>query len=464
VAKFKKTLIATAAFAVASYTLGTFAKAAAGAMDALNWLRGDPADRMAGAASFGINSLTKDLEILFEEFVVGFDAACVISKEASFFYPDQQSMQRAGDVVYRPQDYHMETVSGLDISAATPTDIIQRQVPAVYKSPENILYKLDAREMRDPEHKKNAGAAAGLRLSAKIDSDLYSAIALQGGNVVKKVGAITWDDAALAEAILIAKGMPLGVSRKLVFNPFDYSAIAKDLGNRAYLGQTSLDAYERSRVPDIATFRTFRSDNLQNLPAVGTVTGTTVSGAQSFTPSAMTGDVPTDNRRMTLVVAGANIANIKNGDAFTIGSGGTAVNSVHNISKDDTGQLQTFRVISGAGTANLVVTPAIIATGPYKNVTQQAGAGAAITFLNTATKPVVPFWVEGALELMAGKLAFPDGQGAQVMTATSKNKIPLIMSYAFDHLKGVTTCRFTSLYATTVLQPELCGVIIANQT
>jgi hypothetical protein len=38
------------------------------------------------------------------------------------------------------------------------------------------------------------------------------------------------------------------------------------------------------------------------------------------------------------------------------------------------------------------------------------------------------------------------------------------MSYAFDHLKGKTTCRFTSLYATTVLQPEKCGIVLAKQT
>ncbi len=410
------------------------------------------------------NQLTKDLEILFDNFVVGFDAACVISQEAAFMYPDQQSMQRAGDVVYRPQDYHMEVVSGLDVSAATPTDLIQRQVPASYRSPQNIVYALDAKEMRDPQHKEKAGQAAGLRLSAQIDSDLYSTVALQGANVIKKVGTLNWDDGALAEAVLLAKGMPMGISRKLFMNPFGYKDVAKDLGNRAYLGQTNLDAYERSRVPDIAGFRTFRTDNLYNLAAVGTVTGTTLGAAASFTPSAMTGDIPTDNRRMTITVAGANIANIKNGDSFTIGSGGTAVNSVHNITKDDTGQLQTFRVISGGGTASLVITPAIVATGPYKNVTQAGANGAAITFLNTVTKPVSPFWVDGSVELMAGKLAFPSGQGAQVMTTTSKNGIPLIMSYAFNHLQGKTTCRFTSLYATTVLQPELCGIIIAEQT
>lgn len=465
-AKIRKTLIATAAAAVALNFVGGVARAVGQAID---FLRGDVGPDTRGGgwhAQFGANSLTKDLEILFEKFIIGFDAGCVISQEAEFMYPDQQAMQRAGDTVYRPQDYHLDVVSGLDISAATPTDLVQRQVPATYRSPQNILYTLDAKEMRDPQHKEKAGTAAGKRLSAQIDSDLYSTVALQAANVLTVTGGgvLTWDVAAQAEAILISKGMDVSAQRKLFLNPFDYKDVAKDLGNRAYLRDTTLDAYEQSKVPGIAGFSTFRTDNLQNLAAVGTIAGTTVSGAQSFTPSAMTGDVPTDNRRMTLVVAGANIANIKNGDAITIGSGGTAVNAVHNVTKDDTGELQTFRVISGGGTANLVITPPIVATGPYKNVTQAAANGAAISFRNTVSKPVNAFWVNGAVELMAGKLAFPDGQGAQVMHATSKQGVPLIMSYAFNHLTGKTTCRFTSLYATTVLQPELCGIILAKQT
>jgi len=409
------------------------------------------------------NALTKDLEIMFENYVEGFDAACVLSEAVKKYTPDAKSMQRAGDVFYRPQDYHMETVTGLDISAATPTDLIQRQVPSVFKSPENILYQLDAKEMRDEQHLKEAGRAAGLRLSAKIDSDLYDVVAKQAANVIKKVGVLTWDDGAMAEAILISKGVKAGLSRKLFMNVFDWRDVAKDLGNKAYMNDPSMNAYEKSQVPDIASFQTYRTDNLVNLAAVGTVTGTTVSGAQSFTPTAMTGDLPTDNRRMTLVVAGANIANTKNGDAFTIGSAGTAVNAVHNLTKDDTGQLQTFRVISGGGTANLVITPPIIASGPYKNVTQAAANGAAITFLNTATKPVNPFFLDGAVELTLGKLAFPTDQGVKVATTTSKNGVQLIMSYAFDHLKAKTTVRFTSLYGVTVLQPEMCGIIIANQ-
>lgn len=410
------------------------------------------------------NQVTKDLEILFENYVEGFEASCTLSNAVKHYRASDLKMQRANDVYYRPQDYQMATQSGLDISGGTPTDVIQRMVPCSFRTPENVRFDLDAEELRDPEHMKESGRAAGESLSAKIDSDMYSTIALRASNVVTATSAFSWDLGASAEALMIAKGMRVGSKRHLVLNAFDYKDVAKDLGNRAYLGNTNLDAYERSKVPDIAGFMTYRSDNLYNLAAIGTVAATTVNANTSHTVSAMTGDLPTDNRVGTLVVAGANIANIKNGDVFTIGSAATQVNSVHHITKDDTGQAQTFRVISGGGTANLVISPAIIITGPYQNCTQQAAAGATINFKNTATKPVNPFWVDGAVELGVGKLAFPSDMGAKVMTANSKNGVPLIMSYAFNHLSGKASCRFTTLYATSVLEPDLCGIILANQT
>lgn len=406
------------------------------------------------------NALAKDLELMFENFVEAYDAGCVISMEASKSYPDPQSMQRAGDTFYKKQNYNATVVTGLDISASAATDIIERFVPSVYRSPDNVKFTLDAKEMRDPDHKTKMGKASGLRLAAEIDKNLYAAVAAQAGIVVKKVSTLTWDDGATAEALMLSRGIGQGVERKLFLNAFDYRDIAKDLGNRAYMGDLNKDAYTRSRVPDIAGFKTFRTDNQAVVAAIGTVTATTVSGNQSFTPTSMTSNLPTDNRQMPLVVAGANIANTKVGDCFTI----AGVNACHNIDKSDTGQLMTFRILSGAGTANLVISPAIIIAGPHQNCTAQAATGAALTFLNTVTKPVNAFWADGAVELAYGKLAFPDNQGAQVMTATTKQGVPLLMSYYFDHLKGLMTGRFTTLYATTVLDPEQCGIILANQT
>lgn len=404
------------------------------------------------------NALAVNLELMFENFVEGFDAACVISREADTSYPDATAMQRAGDTFYKKQNYHSAVVTGLDISAGADTDIIERFVPTVFRSPDNVRYQLDAKELRDPVHMAKMGESAALRLAAEVDKNLYATVAAQANIIVKKVGALAWTDGAQAEALMLSRGIGAD-ARKLFLNPFDYQAVAQDLGNRAYLGDRSKDAYERSKVPDIAQFATFRTDNVSNLAAIGTVTGTTVNANTSHTVTSMTSNLPTDNRTGTLVVAGANIANIKNGDAFTIAN----VNAVHMIDKSDTGQPMTFRVISGGGTANLVISPKIVISGPYQNVTAQAAAGASLTFLNTATKPVNVFWAQGAVTLDYGRLEFPQGTGAQVMTATTKNGVPLVMVAQINAQTGKLFVRNTTLYATTCLDPEKAGLILANQ-
>lgn len=404
------------------------------------------------------NALAVNLELMFEKFVDGFDAACVISREADTFYPDPQAMQRAGDVVYVKQNYHAAVVTGLDISAAADTDVIERFVPATFRTPDNVRWQLDAKELRDPVHMRKMGDAAALRLAAEVDKNLYSEVGLRGNIVVKKVGALTWDDGATAEALAVSRGVS-AMQLKMFLNPFDYKDIAKDLGNRSYLGDRSKDAYERSKVPDIANFATFRTDNMYNLAAVGTVTSTTVTANTSHTVSAMSSNLPVDNRVGTLGVSGANIANINNGDCFTI----AGVNAVHMIDKSDTGQLQTFRVVSGGGTATLTISPKIVITGPYQNCTAQAAAAAALTFLNTATKPVNAFWGQGAVRLDFGKLAFPDA-GQNVMTATTKNGVPLVMVSQGNAQTGKLFVRCTTLYAVTCVDPEKAGVILANQT
>ena len=404
------------------------------------------------------NALAKDLELMFEQVVEGYDAACVISMEAETSYPSATSMQRAGDTFYKKQNYHGAIVTGLDVSGSTRTDVIERFVPTVFRSPDNVIYELDAQELRDPQHMTKMGQAAALRLAAEVDKNIYAAVAASASIIVKKVGALTWDDGATAEALMLSRGVS-NANKKLFLNPFDYSAVAKDLGNRAYLGDRSKDAYERSKVPDIAQFATFRTDNVANLAAIGTVTSTLVSGATSHTVSAMSGGVPVDNRSGAMTISGANLANVKNGDCFTV----AGVNAVHMIDKSDTGQLMTFRVVSGGGTASLVISPKIVITGPYQNCTAAAGNGVALVFLNTATKPVNAFWSQGAVALDYGRLEFPKGTGAEVMTATTKNGVPIVMVAQLNAQTGKLFVRHTTLYAATVLDPEKCGLILANQ-
>lgn len=406
------------------------------------------------------NSLTKAAEVAFEQFIEGYDAACVVSKEVQTRFPDQTAMQRAGDTEYLPQDFGAVLQTGLDISGGADDDVIDRMVPLTYRTPDNVRYALDSKEMRDERLMAEKGRAAADRLAAEVETQMQSVIAARAGIVIKKVGAFAWTDGAAAEAQLILRGAGNGSDKKIFINPIDYLAVSGDLGNKAYMGDLSKAAYERSQIPNIAGFRSFRTDQPTNVAAVGTVASTIVNGAnQALTVAAMAGDTIQDNRQMTFVVSGANVANIKAGDVFTLPN----VFAVHQISKVSTGQLQTFRVLANTA-GSLTITPAIITSGQYQNVTASPANGAAVTFLNTVTAPANLFWTKDSCVLSYGRLEFPTDGGAKVMTARTAQGVPLVMSYAFDHLKAKTTFRFTTMYGCTVLQPEKCGIIIANQT
>jgi hypothetical protein len=406
------------------------------------------------------NDVTKGLDIMWDNLIVGFDNNCVLSNVVPHFTPPGEDMQRGNDVVYRPQDYHMSIVGGLDVSAAAKTDLIQRMVPATFKTPQNAIWTIDAKLARDPQHMERSGVAAGKQLASQIDTDMGIEVMTRGGIVIKKVGAMAWDDGANAEAQLLMRGAKSSSTRNFVVNPTDWRALTGDLAGRQTITAVNASAYEKSRLPMLAGFDTYRADITPIQTVTGTVSGTTISGAgQALTPSAMSGNLPNDNRQMTLVVAGANIANTKIGDCIQL----PGCNAVNIMTKDDTGNAFTTRIIGGAGTANLVVSPAPIVTGPYKNATAAPTNGGAVTFLNTASKPANFFFLDGAVELLVGKLAFPSDMGPKVMFTTSKNGIPIIFSYSFNHETGVITIRANVLYGVTVLEPLLCGIVIANQ-
>ncbi|PHM51530.1 P22 phage major capsid protein family protein [Xenorhabdus sp. KK7.4] len=415
------------------------------------------------------NQLAKDLEIMFENYVDGFEAAGVVSRNAKKFRPGDTAMQRAGDVIYRPQHYHMNVEEGLDLSDKQPTALVQRLVPSVFKEPKNILYTLDAREMRDPEHKTEAGRAAGQRLAAQIDSDLIQVATQRATNVIAMAnntsggqGRDLWNCAAGIDATMTAIGVPQGINRRSFWNPFNYKDLAGELGMRAYAQGTTLTAYEKAQIPPVASFDSYKTDISGRVPK-GTSAALTLAAAPKHKVVAKDmNDMPVDNRQGPITLSGEGL---QVGDAFTIAD----VYSVHQITKDTTDQLQVFRVLAVSG-STATISPQIlppdnadVASQPYANVNANAVNGATITILNKNAAPTNLFWADGSVELMYGKLAFPTGQGPQVMTATTEQGATLIMSYSFDHIKGVTTTRFTTLYGCSVLVPEYVGLVIAGQ-
>ena len=156
------------------------------------------------------------------------------------------------------------------------------------------------------------------------------------------------------------------------------------------------------------------------------------------------------------------------GDAFTI----AGINAVHHITKGDTGQLKTFRVISVASATTLVISPPLI-TGQggsdaelqYQNcVANTTASNAAIVFLNTAAGSLNPFWQKDALEILPGRYAVPSDAGAAVMRASTDQGIELVMQKQYDIDTMKTKYRIDTLFGVVNKQPQMSGVIMFSQT
>jgi hypothetical protein len=220
----------------------------------------------------------------------------------------------------------------------------------------------------------------------------------------------------------------------------------------------------------VGTFETFKA-NFQPTNVFTAASGWLVDGAQSHVPLATDGNGNNvDNRTMTLTVDTGS-GTVKLGDAFTI----AGVNSLGTIHKNDTGQLQTFRVIARNSATEWEISPAIVtnsATGgesqaekEYANCSIAAPDDAAITFLNiTASKPSNIFFANEAVEIVHGSLATMDldGGGVSTMTQATDSGIEILFAKSSEINDLGTQYRLTMWMAGNVLIPDMCGNIIGT--
>lgn len=425
------------------------------------------------------NSFSKEERVAFERLLEGFNDQLVMSKAVTVFQNDQTMMARAGDIIRRPMPYIARSFTGLD-QTSNFVGKTQLTVPAAIDTIRSSPWIMDATELRDALQENRLGMAAKQKIASDINVDVVNAVSTLGSLVVKRTVAATgFDDLAQADALMNESGIDYD-SRYSVFGSRDYNAMAGNLASRAYLveGQKAADAYEMATVGrQVAGFeRVFKADYIARLTAAAGVT-VTVNGANQYTvPKALNADPASplqsnvDNRIQALAIT-VTSGTVKVGDAFTI----AGVNNVHPITKIDTGQPKTFRVVgivSGAGgTGTIQIAPAIIsgqggsdAELSYKNCTATPASGAAITWLNTVSTGVNCFWKKEAVEILPGRLAVPADQGMSVIRGTTDQGIEIVMSKqaAIGTLKSFY--RVDAFYGTSVTNPEMCGIILFNQT
>lgn len=393
-------------------------------------------------------TLSKDLNV----YNMGGDANADRASDASV-----NDVSGGSDREYIPQEYRFETKDGIVSSDADFEDIIDRMIPVNRGRSKRILAQIDAKGLRSPSRRQEVASGFARDIANALDVDAYQTMINNASMVVTSATDFNWQTGIDAELKMLNDGLGM-YDRKMFLSNRHYGKVAKELGNYSRETFTS-DAITRARIPDLATFQTMRSDYLLTL-AGNAAAGLAVNGAQSHTVSTYDQNgFFLDNRYMDLAVTGSTPTTMPVGTKFTI----AGVNGVNPETRTDNGELQTFTVIT-TGTGSVKIAPAIVTTGPYKNCSAEAGAGAAITILNIANNNPSLFYTPESTVLVPGRLPVPsDAGGVNSVEATTEQGLPMRMTYWYDPHNEVFNMKALVYYDIQVIYPWMVGAILDNQ-
>lgn len=422
------------------------------------------------------NAFSKEEIVAFEQILEGFEDNLVLSSAVSVYNTDATTMERTNNVIWRPQPYIGLSYDGTD-QTANFNNYTQLSVPATLGYQKSVPWKMTATELRDALQSNRLGESAKQKLASDINVAVMNKAALEGTLFVKRSSAASgYDDVAQCDALMNEQGIAAD-SRYLALSSRDYNGMASNLqtASRSFGNSKSDSAYERSMVGRVASFDTFKLDYATRLTAAaggGSITMDTRSSASNYyvpvaTRTAATGETSNvDNRYQTITVS--STTSVAAGDAFTVAT----LDAVNHITKTDTGQLKTFRVISVPSSTTLVISPPMI-TGQggsqaelaYKNcVINTPASNSALVFLNTVTAAVNPFWHKDAIELLPGSYAVPSDAGTAVMKGSTSQGVQLTFQKWYDINTMLTKYRVDEFFGVAVIQPEMAGVMMFSQT
>lgn len=422
--------------------------------------------------------------VLFDRLLAGFDDLLVVGKQVTVTNLDPVMLERSqGLQFWRPQPYISTTIdgnAGSDISASF-TDLTQLSVPLGLGYNKVVPWQMTGNDLNDPMQRDRKYQSAVQALATAINISCCNVAGIYGSLIVKRTTAASgFDDLAAADSLMLEQGLVADSPRRVaILAARDYNSMASALAKPQTSANSKVNpAYEKGFVGNVSGFDTYKADYTYNLTAKAGVSVTINGANQYYTPkatsTASTGEVQNvDNRFQTIAIT-VTSGTVKVGDAFTV----AGVNACHHITKADTGQAKTHRItaiVTGAGgTGTVQITPPFISAGgatqaerEYQNVTATPANGAAITFLNTVTGNVAPFFDTRAIELLPGRQGVDEdamAQGAGSMRATTDLGIELVLYKFFDINKKMFKYRADARWGVGCTNPEMAGAVLFNQT
>ena len=421
------------------------------------------------------NSFSKEERVAFEDILEGFQDLLVLSRHVNVYNTDQTMMARTNDTIWRPMPYIAQSINSTPGTAIPGyQNMTQLSVPSTIGFSKTVPWTMTTLDLRDALQEGRLGESAKQKLASDINVAIMNTAAAQGTLVVPVAAAAgDYDDVALCDSIMNEQGVP-DYDRFLGLSSRDYNGLAGNLSqaSRSFGNTKSDKAYERNYVGMVAGFDTYKFDYANRIAVAGggaTLIDTQAAANNYYVPQATStsvgGQINVDNRYQTITVD--NSVGVVAGDAFTI----DGVVAVHHITKQSTGQLKTFRVISvPAGGTTLVISPPIIsnqggsdAEAQYKNVTVTPAAAAPFNWLNTGASNINVFWQKDSLEILPGRYAVPSDAGTAVMRATTDQGVELVMQKFYDIDSMTIKYRLDTLFGVVNKQPEMSGILLFNQ-
>lgn len=295
------------------------------------------------------------------------------------------------------------------------------------------------------------------RILAPAIATLANGIDKNGLALANKVANTVGDPTKVADtlrvylkagAYLDNESCPMDGNRNIMVGPLTQAGIVDNLKSLFQSSNQIAEQYEKGKMAVSAGFDWYMDQNVTSHTF-----GSGVNDPVKVAGANQTGS--------TLTISGLTNV-IKAGDTFTI----DGVYAVNQMSKQSTGYLRQFVVLADttAGATSLSISPAIVTTGPYQNVTATGANLANLNFIGTAGQTVEYSlaYHKDAFTLACADLPLVNGVDMCGRASDSQTglSIRIIRDYLPQTDQLVTRCEI--LYGWAVLRQELAVKIISN--
>lgn len=404
---------------------------------------------------------TLTADIIAKEAVMILDNNLVMAKQVYRGYESEFDKKvngyEVGETISirKPTDFTVR-----DGATMSTQDVVEGKLTLTVDKRKGVDFKFTSQDLtlKIEDLSERVIKPAMVQLANQIDSDLM-ALYKKVPNWVGTPGQVvnSYADFAKAPERLDETAVPMD-GRSAVLSPQDHWGL---LGSQTalYMQDVAKGAYRKGSLGEIGGVDTFMSQNVPTL-TTGTRSGSTLVNG-SITSSTITYDAIKNTNVQTINVDafGGATQTVKAGEVITI----AGVYDVNPVTKAPLPYLKMFVVTADAtasgSAADLIISPAMVWTGAFKNVDVQGVTdlnNQAVTFMGSASTNYRQnmVFMKNAFALVSVPLIMPPGAPAgstrQSYKGTSVRVIPV-----YDGITDESAWRLDVLYGTQTVDPRL---------